>query len=49
VAVELAGVKSYVDGSEAQSNISKISVGNKSAKLQSRLDVAGHPSDADSK
>ena len=49
VAPELAGVQGYVDGSKAQSDVRKVAVRDKSAKLQSRLKVAGHPSDADSK
>ncbi len=49
VSPELANIQAYVDGSKSQSDISKVAVRDKSAKLQSRLKVAGHPSDADSK
>jgi len=47
VSPELARVQTHVDGSKGQSDISEVAVGNKSAKFQSRLNVAGHPSDAD--
>ena len=49
VSPDSASVESHVDSGEAQSNISKVAVRDKSAKLQSRLNVASHTSEADSK